>query len=170
MELTVCDVRYAIHTAAKELGYRENGRVQARAIDNDDRYNYYEAVQADVIDWMCKHTMDIRDEIIENGYKTACFCEWLYGEMLNDRSVTGYDGKNFTGYFGSDFRAENALCHNLELVADACGEMGISLRRAVYYGAEYCDSLIRMQILTGAIWSVVESGEFNRLCFDRRKE
>lgn len=78
-------------------------------------------------------------------------------EKLNDDlwiadSVTG----NGSGsYFFNTYKAEEALMHNLDLLAEACDEFGSGVD-ILKDGAEACDVTIRCYLLSGCIAEVLD--------------
>lgn len=114
-----------------------------------ERYDYLEQV-----------TSDAKEAILEN------MSEWDFinreeleqvanDELLTDDSVTG----NASGsYYCSAWKAEEALCHNWDLLADAIEEFdgGTDILRQ---GAEICDVLIRCYLLGQAIGAALDELE-----------
>lgn len=75
------------------------------------------------------------------------FASDLYDKLLFDDSVTG----NGSGsYFCNAYKAEEALCGNFDLLADALEEFGYGAD-AIRRGAEFCDVLIRIYMLSECI-------------------
>lgn len=120
-----------------------------------ERYDYLEAVKADVRAY-------IDAEIDPDAFSGAAedqedFREELE-EKLNDTlwiadSVTG----NASGsYYCNRWAAEEALCHNWDLLAEALEEFGGDFGEAVKCGAEYCDVTIRCYLLWQAISAVLD--------------
>lgn len=118
-------------------------------------YNYLEAVKADVRAYIeaeidldafsgaAEDQEDIREELEEKLNDTL----WIAD------SVTG----NASGsYYCNRWAAEEALCHNWDLLADALEEFGGDVREAVECGAEYCDVAIRCYLLGQAISDVLD--------------
>ena len=115
-----------------------------------ENYNYLEqvtndakeAILADMEYW----SFDGRDELEEVAYDEL---------MLYD-SVTG----NASGsHFFSAWKAEEALCHNWNLLAKACKEFGQDIGEAVKRGAEFCDVTIRCYLLSQAIAAALDELE-----------
>lgn len=112
-------------------------------------YNYLEAVTEDVLAY-------INEEIDLAAFDTMDELE----EHLNDElwiadSVTG----NASGsYWCNAYKAEECICHNWDLLADAiyefCGSTDV-LRQ----GAEACDVTIRCYLLGQAIAAALEEIE-----------
>lgn len=118
-----------------------------------DRYNYLDAVTNDVRDY-------IRDEIE--------LADWTgdrdgLEEKLNDDlwindSVTG----NASGsYYCNTWRAEEALAHNLDLIAEVAAEFGIeaTISDGYEHGAEWWDVTIRCYYLGQAIGAALDELE-----------
>lgn len=120
-----------------------------------EKYNYLEAIKADVRayieeeinmdDFSCpaEDREDLRQELEEK----------LNDDLWIADSVTG----NASGsYYCNAWKAEEALCHNWDLLAEAleefCGDFGEAVKR----GAEYCDVTIRCYLLGQAIAAVLD--------------
>lgn len=114
-----------------------------------ERYNYLEAVKDDVREYVkynnIKVTASTRDEI-ESKLNDDLFCE---------DSVTGNASGSYT--FNA-WKAEEYLCHNLELLAEALNEFGTS-GDILTNGAEACDVTIRCYLLGQAIAEVLDEIE-----------
>ena len=115
-----------------------------------ENYNYLEQVTTDakeaIIDDMEYWSFDDRDELEEVAYDEL---------MLYD-SVTG----NASGsYYFNTWKAEEALCHNWDLLAEACEEFGQDIGEAVKRGAEFCDVTIRCYLLSQAIAAALDELE-----------
>ncbi|MBQ5902100.1 MAG: hypothetical protein IIW83_02495 [Clostridia bacterium] len=103
-------------------------------------YNYYEAIKEDLrefinegIAWDEFSLDSDYDELYEAIYDAAFIAD----------SVTG----NASGsYWFSTYKAEEALLHNLDLLADACEEFGGEYD-VLKSGAEACDVTIRCYLL-----------------------
>ena len=120
-----------------------------------EKYNYLEAVKADVRAYIeaeidvdafsgaAEDREDLREELEEK----------LNEELWIADSVTG----NASGsYYCNRWAAEEALCHNWDLLADALEEFGGDAGEAVERGAEYCDVTIRCYLLGQAISAVLD--------------
>ena len=115
-----------------------------------EKYNYLEQV-----------TTDAKEAILENMeywtfYDREELEEVAHDELWVDDSVTG----NGSGsYFCSTWKAEEALCHNWDLLAEACEEFGEDIGEAVKQGAEACDVTIRCYLLGQAIAAALDEVE-----------
>ena len=112
-------------------------------------YDYREAIKEDVLQY-------IHDEIEFSEFDTMEELE----EHLNDTlwtadSVTGNASGSYT--FNA-WEAEENICHNLDLLAEALEEFGGSLN-ILKDGAEAADVTIRCYLLAGAIAEALEEIE-----------
>ena len=115
-----------------------------------ENYNYLEQVTVDakeaILENMEYWNFDDREELEEVAHD----------ELWADDSVTG----NGSGsYFFSTWKAEEALCHNLDLLTEACEEFGEDIGEAVKQGAEACDVTIRCYLLGQAIAAALDELE-----------
>jgi hypothetical protein len=105
-----------------------------------EKYNYYENVLEDVRNYYEEHRerytgMD-RDELSEQ----------LHEDCFIADSVTGNASGSYTF---STWQAEENLCHNLDLLREACEEFGSSCK--ILDSPEDCDVTIRCYLLSSAI-------------------
>ena len=104
-------------------------------------YDYREAVKEDV------------QEYIENNIEKGEYDsredleEYLNDTLWTEDSVTGNGSGSYTF---STYQAEENICHNLDLLAEACEEFGGGMD-VLKDGAEACDVTIRCYLLGGAI-------------------
>ena len=127
-----------------------------------EKYNYLEQV-----------TADAKEAILENMeywifYNREELEEVAHDELWTDDNVTG----NGSGsYFFSTWKAEEALCHNWDLLAEACEEFGQDIGEAVKRGAEFCDVTIRCYLLSQAIAAALdELEEEDKISYPADKE
>ena len=126
--------------------------------ENTMEYNYLEAMHEDIRDYIDEN----RDEIL---YRVGCMdgddpencvddiAEYLNDILWMDDSVTG----NASGsYWFNSWKAEEALCHNLDELEDACNEFGCDMGEIIKQGAETADVTIRCYLLGRAISEVLE--------------
>ena len=108
-------------------------------------YDYYEAVKDDVLDY-------IKENIGEGEFSDRdSLSEHLNDTLWTEDSVTG----NASGsYFFNAYKAEEALCHNWDLLSEALQEFCCT-ENPMEKGAEWCDVIIRCYILAGCIDEVV---------------
>lgn len=112
-----------------------------------EKYDYRECVREDVMDYIEEHeikvTTENRDEIQEA----------LYNDMFISDSVTG----NASGsYPFNAWDAEENLCHNMDLLKDACDEFGCEPKLD---DAEWCDVTIRCYLLGEVLSEVLDEIE-----------
>ena len=112
-------------------------------------------------DYLEQVTTDAKEAILENMadwtfYDREELEEIAHDELWADDSVTG----NGSGsYFFSTWKAVEALCHNWDLLAEACEEFGEDIGEAVKQGAEACDVTIRCYLLGQAIAAALDELE-----------
>ena len=113
-------------------------------------YNYNEAIREDIREYI-KNEIDLE--------------EWLGNrdgleEKLNDDlwTVDSVTGNASGSYTFNTYEAEENLCHNLDLLEEACDELGSSMD-VLKDGAEACDVTIRCYLLSGAISDVLDELE-----------
>ena len=118
-----------------------------------ERYNYEDAVREDVIEYI-KDNYSIRD-LKENLEDKDEFYQDLYDDLFVSDSVTG----NASGsYYCNAWKAEEAVCHNMDLLADALEEFGNDLD-ILRDGAEACDVTIRCYMLGQVLGDAIDDIE-----------
>ena len=114
------------------------------------RYNYLESVKEDVLSYIQENEIKVytsnREEVEEQ----------LNEDLWVEDSVTGNASGSYTF---STWQAEENLCHNWELLAEAMEAFGGSAGEALERGAEYCDVTIRCYLLGQAIAEVLDEVE-----------
>lgn len=113
------------------------------------KYNYYEAMKADVTDYI-RNNIDLADYSDKDEAQ-----EQLNDEMWTADSVTGNGSGSYTF---NTYKAEENICHNLDLLAEACEEFG-SNTDILKDGAEACDVTIRCYLLGQTIAEVLDEME-----------
>lgn len=99
------------------------------------KYNYYEQVKQDIIDYIKENDL-LNDEQLNY--------DALYDDMFISDSITG----NASGsYYCNTWKAEEAICHNMDLLNEALEEFGETNINIVEKGAEWCDVTIRCYLL-----------------------
>lgn len=113
-----------------------------------ERYDYYQAVKDDIKQYIEDHDVKVttsnRDELQES----------LYDEMFISDSVTGNASGSYTF---NTWQAEENLCHNLDLLKEACQEFGSDCN--ILESAEGCDVTIRCYLLGQLLGDVLEELE-----------
>ena len=114
-----------------------------------EKYNYFEAVKNAVLDYINEN------EIKVTASNNEELSDSLNDDLWTNDSVTG----NGSGsYFFNTWKAEEALCHNLDLLGEACEEFG-STADLLKDGAEACDVTIRCYLLPQAISEALDELE-----------
>ena len=109
-------------------------------------YDYREAVKDDVLEYI-KYEIDYKD------FDTLDELEQhLNDELWTVDSVTGNASGSYTF---STWEAEENICHNLDLLAEAIDEFGGDCD-ILYKGAEAADVTIRCYVLGQAIAEALE--------------
>lgn len=114
-----------------------------------ERYDYLEAVANDVRDYI-SNEIDFKDFDSLDDLR-----EHLNDELWANDSVTGNASGSYTC---NAYYAEEYLCHNWDLLAEACNEFGC-LEDAISQGPEGCDVTIRCYLLGQAIEKVLQEIE-----------
>lgn len=109
-----------------------------------EKYDYLSAVESDVREYI-ENNVDFHDYSDLDEMK-----EDLNEKLFVDDSVTGNASGSYT--FNA-WKAEEYLCHNLDLLAEANEEFGGS-SDILSDGAEMCDVTIRCYLLGQAIENV----------------
>ena len=116
----------------------------------NEKYNYLEAVTADVLNYIDENNITVtsenRDEIEQQ----------LNDDLWTVDSVTGNASGSYTF---STWQAEENICHNLDLLAEACEEFGSDAAKLLNDGAEACDVTIRCYLLGQAISAALDEVE-----------
>lgn len=115
-----------------------------------ERYDYEQAVKGNVKDYI-DNEVDLSDygsrRELQDKLNDLLFCE---------DSVTG----NASGsYYCNAWKAEEALCHNFDLLKEAADDFCYT--NILEKGAEGCDVSIRCYLLPNAIDSVLDEMEEN---------
>lgn len=112
-----------------------------------EKYDYRECVCEDIREYIREHEVKVttsnRDELQES----------LYYDMWVSDSVTGNASGSYT--FNA-WCAEENLCHNMDLLKDACDEFGCEPK---YDSAEWCDVTIRCYLLGECLSEVLDELE-----------
>ena len=115
-----------------------------------ERYDYEEDVKSDIEDYI-KERYDT-EELKEKFENREDFEQELYDDMFVSDSVTG----NASGsYYCNAWKAEEALCHNIDLLGEALEEFGCS-PEYLKKGPEACDVTIRCYLLGQCLGEVLD--------------
>ena len=110
-------------------------------------YNYLVAMTEDIKEY-------IKNEITLSDYSDREELE----EYLNDTlwEVDNVTGNGSGSYTFNTYKAEEYICHNLDLLADACEAFGKDIGEVVKNGAESCDVTIRCYLLGQAVTEALD--------------
>ena len=114
-----------------------------------EKYNYFEAVKEDVKQYIEDHGVKVTTSNREELESS------LYDEMFISDSVTGNASGSYTF---NTWQAEENLCHNLDLLKEACdafGDEGTNILES----AEGCDVTIRCYLLSQCLHEVLDELE-----------
>ena len=114
-----------------------------------EKYNYYEAVKDDIKQYIEDHDVKVTTSNREELESS------LYDEMFISDSVTGNASGSYTF---NTWQAEENLCHNLDLLKEACdafGDEGTNILES----AESCDVTIRCYLLSQCLGEVLDELE-----------
>lgn len=110
----------------------------------NNTYDYRGAMREDVREWLNNN---------QNGYISDDRREEIYDTLWTCDSVTGNASGSYTF---SRWMAEENLCHNWDLLAEAADEFCIE-SVGFSKGAEYWDVTIRCYLLSQVLAEVVEA-------------
>ena len=119
-----------------------------------ERYDYYREVAKDVKEWIEDHytPQEIAARIDDDRDD---FAQELNEAMWVADSVTGNASGSYTF---NTWKAEEYICHNLDLLGEAIEEFGGDMD-VLKNGAEACDVTIRCYLLGQAIEEVLDQYE-----------
>lgn len=118
---------------------------------SDERYDYYEAVADDVREYI-NEEINLEDWRGDRDGLEQKLNDYLF---ISD-SVTG----NASGsYYCNAWKAEESVCHNLDLLGEALSEFGGDPEYLLKNGAEAADVTIRCYVLGSAISEVLDDLE-----------
>lgn len=117
-----------------------------------DKYDYRQAVRDDILDYIKEHDIKVTDN---NREEVEGF---LYDTLFVEDSVTGNASGSYTF---NTWKAEEYLCHNLDLLAEAIDEFGADAGtyKDCIESAETADVTIRCYLLTECLSSVLDELE-----------
>ena len=117
-----------------------------------EKYDYRQAVREDILDYIKEHDIQVTDK---NREEVQGF---LYDTLFVEDSVTGNASGSYTF---NTWKAEEYLCHNLDLLAEAIDEFGADAGtyKDCIESAETADVTIRCYLLTECLSSVLDELE-----------
>lgn len=119
-----------------------------------EKYNYREAMKADIREWLQNNQDEYKDVPESRLYDT------LNDLMWEDDDVTGN-----TSFYDSEYKCEEYLCHNFDLLFEALfefGEFEADLLNRVHevsnkgVFAQWADCTIRCYLLGECLWIVLD--------------
>ena len=114
-----------------------------------EKYNYMEAMKDDIKEYI-NNEVNLKDFTDRDELE-----EKLNEDLWVEDSVTG----NASGaYYCNSWKAEEAICHNLDLLGEAMKEFGCEAD-LLENGAEWADVTIRCYLLGQAIGEVLDEME-----------
>lgn len=113
-----------------------------------ERYDYMEAMVSDIKDYILENYSSLADRDTAE--------QKLYDDLWVIDSVTGNASGSYTS---SSWKAEEYLCHNLDLLGDAFFDFGTDTSRVLQYGPEACDVTIRCYLLGAALCRALDELE-----------
>ena len=127
-----------------------------------EKYDYREALRNDIkefLEWESQYgelgPYDTESDMYDN----------LYERMMDCDSVTG----NETCYTDSEWDAEEYLCHNMDLLAEAFETFGYNTGD-ISRGAKWCDVIIRCYLLGEVLNEVLDDGWYEQYVHDEAYE
>ena len=122
-------------------------------------YNYYEAVRADIREYI-KNEVDFDDLEIEDSEDLA---EYIQDELCNEDSITG----NISGsYTINSNLAKEYVMDNLDLLGEVCDEYCVSYEEVgkcfINEDFEVLDVYIRCYVLGAVAYDVAEEYDFEK--------
>lgn len=114
-----------------------------------EKYNYFEAVKNDILDYISMNDVKVTTSNREDLESS------LYDDLFCNDSVTGNGSGSYT--FNA-WKAEENLCHNMDLLREAFNELG-EPSWDVLDSPESCDVTIRCYLLPQAISAALDEVE-----------
>jgi hypothetical protein len=111
-----------------------------------EKYDYLSAVKEDVREYISDNDIVVNEDNREEVEQT------LYDDCFICDSVTGNASGSYTF---NTWKAEEYLCHNLDLLGEALEAFGCEPNYITEKGAEACDVTIRCYLLGQAISEVL---------------
>lgn len=115
-----------------------------------ERYNYLKAMKEDIRVYIGENYTE--EELADQLLDIDEFQEKLNDDLWIEDSVTGNGSGSYTF---NTWKAEEYICHNLDLLEEAATEFGCDVD-ILKKGAEYCDVTIRCYLLYQAIAETLE--------------
>lgn len=117
-----------------------------------EKYDYSKAVSEDIREYLKNH------DIIVTTANRSELEDILRNDLMQEDSVTGNASGSYTFNY---WRAEENICHNLDLLQDAADEYGCDLGEWIKGGAETCDVVIRCYLVPSCLSEVLDEVEMD---------
>ena len=117
-----------------------------------ERYDYREAMKEDIREYIEEEISNFQINLNEIVNAEDLY-EKYYDDMFVSDSITGNASGSYTF---STWKAEENICHNLDLAYDAYVEFGYDGIQFNEYGAEGIDVTIRCYLLGECLYEVCE--------------
>lgn len=120
-----------------------------------EKYNYRAVIKADIEEWLNFNPEEIKDMDIDDA------ADHLNDVLWSEDDITGNGG----GWYDSEHKCEEYICHNLDLFFEALfefGELDASLLEIILKNAKqetlarFIDCTIRCYLLNECIWEVLK--------------
>lgn len=115
-------------------------------------YNYRKAMKKDIYNYLedNDYMLNLPEDTEEIDF------EGLYNDLYDEMWIAdGVTGNGSGSYFFNSYEAEEALLHNLDLLAEACEAFG-SNTDILKDGPETCDVTIRCYLLSEVLADVLD--------------
>lgn len=113
-----------------------------------EKYNYFEAVKTDILDYISENEIKVNSENRDEVFQE------LYDELFISDRVTGNASGSYTF---NTWQAEENLCHNMDLLKEALDEFGGDYN--IIESAESCDVTIRCYLLSQCLTEALDEIE-----------
>ena len=154
VEIFLYDMEESLKKSKRKVSEnKERGKGMRTLKESYDDYNYYEAVKEDIESALEE---DYYKEILENATDRDEAYEKLYDELWVEDSVTGNGSGSYTF---NTYKAEEYICHNLDLMCDAIEEFGGNYKHCLE-SAETADVTIRCYLLGQVLGEVLDEYDF----------
>jgi len=124
-------------------------------------YNYREAMKRDIYNYLedNEYMLSLPEDTEKIDF------EELYNDLYEKMWIAdGVTGNGSGIYFSNEYEAEEALLHNLDLLAEACKEFGAN-KDILKDGVKACDVTIRCYLLGEVLAEVLDEIKKGLLIF-----